>query len=51
MRFLALLGLGVLAAAVAVGINLVPFLQETGITQAVLRIIIVGSSCSDSGVV
>ena len=40
MRFLALLGLGVLAAAVAVGINVVPFLQQTGITQAVLRIII-----------
>jgi hypothetical protein len=40
MRFLALLGLGVLAAAVAAGLNLVPFLQQTGITQAVLRIII-----------
>ena len=37
MRFLALLGLGVLAAAVAVGLNLVLFLQQTGITQAVLN--------------
>jgi hypothetical protein len=40
MRFLARLGLGVLAAAVAVGLNLVPLLQQTGVTQAVLRIII-----------
>lgn len=40
MRFLALLGLGVLAAAVGFGLNLVPFLQQTGITQAVVRIII-----------
>jgi hypothetical protein len=41
MRFLALLALGVLVAAVAVGLNLVPFLQHTGITQAVLRSIII----------
>ena len=40
MRFLALLGLGVLVAAVAVGLNLVPFLQQTGVTQAGLRFII-----------
>jgi hypothetical protein len=40
MRFLALLALGVLVAAVAVGLNLVPFLQQTGVTQAVLRFII-----------
>jgi hypothetical protein len=40
MRFLALLALGVLVAGVAVGLNLVPFLQQTGITQAVLRSII-----------
>lgn len=40
MRFFALLGLGVLAAAVAFGLNLVPFLQQAGITQAVLRVII-----------
>ena len=40
MRFLTLLGLGVLAAAVAVGLNLVSFLQQTGVTQAVLRFII-----------
>jgi len=41
MRFLALLGLGVLAAAVAVGLNLLPVLQQTGMTQAVLRIVII----------
>src|ERR1051326_3562512 len=40
MRFLALLGLGVLAAAVAFGLNLVPSPQQPGLTQAVLRIII-----------
>lgn len=41
MRFLARLGLGVLLAAVAVGINLVPALQQTGITQTVVRSTIV----------
>jgi hypothetical protein len=41
MRFLARLGLGVLLAAVAVGVNLVPALQQTGVTQTVVRSIIV----------
>jgi hypothetical protein len=41
MRFLTRLGLGVLLAAVAVGINLVPALQQTGITQTVVRSTIV----------
>ena len=37
MRFLTSLALSVLLAAVAVGVNLVPALQQTGITQTVLR--------------
>src|SRR5215472_1308495 len=41
MRFLARAGLGVLLAAVAVGINLVPAVQQTGITQTVVRSLIV----------
>jgi hypothetical protein len=41
MRSLFGLALGVLLAAVAVGINLVPALQQTGITQTVVRSIIV----------
>src|SRR5215471_20957379 len=41
MRSLFGLALGVLLAAVAVGIKLVPALQQTGITQTVVRSIIV----------
>jgi hypothetical protein len=41
MRFLTRLALGVLLAAVAVGVNLIPALQQTGITQTVVRSIIV----------
>jgi hypothetical protein len=37
MRFLVLLPLGFSVAAVAVGLNLIPVLQQTGILQAVLR--------------
>jgi hypothetical protein len=40
MRFVARLALGVLLLAVAVALNLVPALQPTGITQAVVRSII-----------
>jgi hypothetical protein len=40
MRFLARLALGVLLTAVSVGLNLVPALQQTGITQAALRLVI-----------
>ena len=38
MRFLARLALGVLLTAVSVGLNLIPALQQTGITQAALRL-------------
>ena len=41
MRFLVRLALGVLLTAVSVSLNLVPALQQTGITQAVLRLIII----------
>jgi hypothetical protein len=40
MRFVARLALGVLALAVAVALNLIPALQQTGTTQAVVRSII-----------
>jgi hypothetical protein len=40
VRFLARLALGVLLTAVAVALNLVPILEQTGITQAVVRSII-----------
>jgi hypothetical protein len=40
MRFIARLGLGALLLAIAVALNLVPALQQTGITQAVVRSII-----------
>jgi hypothetical protein len=40
MRFVARLALGLLALAVAVGLNLIPFLQQNGITQAVVRSLI-----------
>jgi hypothetical protein len=41
MRFVTRLGLGILLAGVALGINLIPGLQQTGITQTVVRSIIV----------
>jgi hypothetical protein len=41
MRFVIRLGLGILLAGAALGINLIPGLQQTGITQTVVRSIIV----------
>lgn len=40
MRFLARLALGVLLAALAIGLDVIPALQQTGTTQAVVRIVI-----------
>jgi hypothetical protein len=40
VRFVSRLALGVLLTAVSVGLNLVPALQQTGITQAAVRLVI-----------
>jgi hypothetical protein len=40
-RFATRLALGLLLAALAVGLNLVPFLQQTGITQTAVRLLII----------